>query len=152
MSKDDQPNDSVPLPPKFHLTFFQWIYGTISADLLDTDLSKGDTAQQVWDKIKAILQDNKATRALYLEKQFTYYHLSSFSDVLSYCKQLKCLKDQLASVDHPASENMLVMRLIAGLRNTDFDTVTTIRAQTEPLSGFETARSCLLEVTRCFND
>ncbi|XP_021738227.1 uncharacterized protein LOC110704727 [Chenopodium quinoa] len=100
----------------------QWIYGTISTDLLDTVLCKD-------------------------------CHLSSFSDVSSYCKQLKCLKDQLASVDHPNSEKVFVMRLIAGHRNTDFDIVAAILAQTEPLPSFEIARSrLLLEETRCSND
>ncbi|XP_021740384.1 uncharacterized protein LOC110706736 [Chenopodium quinoa] len=131
----------------------QWIYGTISTDLLQTVLSKGDMAQQVWHKIKAIFQDNKMTRVLYLEKQFTDLHLSAFSDVSSYCKQLKCLKDQLASVDQPVLELMLVMRLIAGFCNTDFDVVAAIFAQTEPLPSFETTRSLLLlEETTCTNE
>ncbi|XP_021717936.1 uncharacterized protein LOC110685720 [Chenopodium quinoa] len=60
-----------------------WIYGTISTDLLETILCKGDTAQQVWDKLKEIFQDNKTTRAVYLENQFNQLYLSKFSDVSS---------------------------------------------------------------------
>ncbi|XP_021763659.1 protein FAM98A-like [Chenopodium quinoa] len=117
------------------------------------NLSVWDTAQQVWDKIKNIFQDNKATRALYLESQFNDLHLSAFLDVSAYCKQLKSLKDQLANVDHPISERKLVLKLIGGLHSTDFDTVVAILAQTEPLPSFETARSkLLLEETRCNNE
>ncbi|XP_021774366.1 uncharacterized protein LOC110738310 [Chenopodium quinoa] len=47
-----------------------WIYGTISTDLLETILCKGDTSQQVWNKPKEIFQDNKTTRTVYLENQF----------------------------------------------------------------------------------
>ncbi|XP_021747901.1 uncharacterized protein LOC110713761 [Chenopodium quinoa] len=32
----------------------QWLYGTISIDLLHTVLCRGDTAQQVWNKLKDI--------------------------------------------------------------------------------------------------
>ncbi|XP_021735756.1 uncharacterized protein LOC110702358 [Chenopodium quinoa] len=71
-SKTPRPTGvSDPLWQRLDSIVKQWIYSTISSYLLDTVLAKGDTAQQVWDKIKAIFQDNKANWALYLEKQFT---------------------------------------------------------------------------------
>ncbi|XP_021761066.1 uncharacterized protein LOC110725908 [Chenopodium quinoa] len=121
-----------------------WIYGTISSDLLETILCRGATAQDIWDKLKALFQDNKNTRAVYLENQFNSLHLSNFPDISSYCRQLKTLKDQLANVDQPVSELKLVIRLVSGLVNTDFDTVAAMIQQTEPLPTFETTRSRLL--------
>ncbi|XP_021766585.1 uncharacterized protein LOC110731041 [Chenopodium quinoa] len=53
-----------------------WIYGTISEDLLETIL-----CQQIWDKLKAIFQDSKQTRAVYLENQFNALHLYNFADI-----------------------------------------------------------------------
>ncbi|XP_021733887.1 uncharacterized protein LOC110700632 isoform X2 [Chenopodium quinoa] len=100
-----------------------WIYSTISKDLLETVIEKGVAAQQIWDKLKAIFQDNKTTRAVYLENQFNALHLSKFSDISSYCRELKNIKDQLANVYQPVSEQKMVIRLVSGLVNTDFDTV-----------------------------
>ncbi|XP_021753588.1 uncharacterized protein LOC110718958 [Chenopodium quinoa] len=130
-----------------------WIYGTISTHLLETILCKGDTAQQVWDKLKEIFQDNKTTRADYLENQFNQLHPSKFSDISSYCRELKNLKDQPANVDQPVLEQKLVIRLVSGLVNTDFDTVAAMIQQTTSLPSFETARSrLLLEESRRAND
>ncbi|XP_021762660.1 uncharacterized protein LOC110727406 [Chenopodium quinoa] len=121
-----------------------WIYGTISTDLLETIMCKGDAAEQVWDKLKEIFQDNTTTRAVYLENQFNQLYLSKFSDISSYCRELKNLKDQLANVDQFVSEQKLVIRLVSGLVNTYFDTVATMIQQTTSLPSFETARSRLL--------
>ncbi|XP_021750674.1 uncharacterized protein LOC110716366 [Chenopodium quinoa] len=120
-----------------------WIYGTISTYLLETILCKGDKTQQVWDKLKGIFQDNKTTRAVYLENQFNQLHLSKFSDFSSYCRELKNLKDQISNVDQPVSEQKLVIRLVSGLVNTYFDIVAAMIQQTTPLPSFETARSPL---------
>ncbi|XP_021735143.1 uncharacterized protein LOC110701830 [Chenopodium quinoa] len=74
-------------------------------------------------------------------------------DISSYCRELKNLKDQLANVDQPVSEQKLVIRLVSGLVNTDFDIVVVMIQQTSPLHSFETARSrLLLEESRRAND
>ncbi|XP_021738378.1 uncharacterized protein LOC110704872 [Chenopodium quinoa] len=86
----------------------QWIYGTISKDLLETILGRKSTAQQTWDRIKDIFQDNKT------------------------------------NVDQPISDQKLVLLLVAGLNKTDYDTVATMIAQTDPLPSFNTACSRLL--------
>ncbi|XP_021732973.1 uncharacterized protein LOC110699764 [Chenopodium quinoa] len=82
---------------------------------LETILCKGDTAQQIWDKLKAIFQNNKTTRAVYLENQFNSLHLSNSSDISSYCHELKNLKDQLANVDQTVLDQKMVIRLVSGL-------------------------------------
>lgn len=93
----------------------QWIYGTISSYLLQTVLYRGDSARVFWDRLKAIFHDNKLTRAVYLENQFNSLHLSNFSEASPYCTKLKNLKDQLANLDQPESEQKLVLRLVSGL-------------------------------------
>ena len=93
----------------------QWIYGTISSDLLQTVLSRGDKAQQVWE-----------TREVYLQNQFNNLHLSQFSDIYcSYSQKLITLKDQLANVDHAVSEQNLVCILL-------MDFLTLILMSTQP--------------------
>ncbi|XP_048496234.1 uncharacterized protein LOC125495528 [Beta vulgaris subsp. vulgaris] len=122
----------------------KWIYGTISTDLLQTVLYCGATALETWNRIKVIFQDNKNTHAVYLENQFNALHLSNFTDISTYCQQLKSLKDQLANVDQIVSEQKLVLRMVSGLVNTDFDTMASMIQQMDPLASFKTAISRLL--------
>ncbi|XP_021751032.1 uncharacterized protein LOC110716697 [Chenopodium quinoa] len=131
----------------------QWVYSTIFTDLLNTILAPKSSAQQLWDRIKEIFQDNKNTRAVYLENQFNSLHLSNFPSVTAYCQQLKSLADQLANIEQPVTEQKLVIQLVSGLTGTDFDTVATMIQQTDPLPSFNTARSrLLLEESRRAND
>ncbi|XP_021771214.1 uncharacterized protein LOC110735350 [Chenopodium quinoa] len=61
-SKTTKPTDiSESLWTRLDAIVKQWIYGTISSDLLETILCKGDTAQH---------QDNKATRAQYNNRRW----------------------------------------------------------------------------------
>ncbi|RHN64964.1 hypothetical protein MtrunA17_Chr4g0074801 [Medicago truncatula] len=52
----------------------QWIYGTISIDLLHTIIERDSTAQTAWDRLFNIFFDNKNSRALYLEQEFSCHH------------------------------------------------------------------------------
>ena len=74
------------------------------------------TRLETWNRMKAIFQDNKNSRDVYLENQFNALHLSNFTDISAYCQQLKSLKDQLANVDQIVSEQKLVL-CIYGLRS-----------------------------------
>ncbi|KAJ9554207.1 hypothetical protein OSB04_018252 [Centaurea solstitialis] len=121
----------------------QWIYGTISNELLQTILVKDATASQAWMKLESIFQDNKNARAVYLEKQFTSVHLDDFPSMTDYCQQVKMLADQLANVDAPVSNNRLVLQLISGL-NENYDTIASMIQQSDPLPDFFDARSRLI--------
>ncbi|KAL2933214.1 Retrovirus-related Pol polyprotein from transposon TNT 1-94 [Bienertia sinuspersici] len=87
----------------------QWIYGTISSDLLKIILSRKSTAQQAWDRLKEIFQDNKTSRALYLEHQFNNLHLHNFPNCTASGQQIKSLADQLANIDHNLTEQKMVI-------------------------------------------
>ncbi|XP_074303786.1 uncharacterized protein LOC141638278 [Silene latifolia] len=90
----------------------QWIYSTISLDLLHTILEPGSTAQAAWDRLKDIFNDNKHSRAVLLEQQFTNTHMDNFPNVSSYCQSLKMIADQLANVGSPVSDTRLVLQLV----------------------------------------
>lgn len=45
----------------------QWMYSTISNDLLITILTPNTTAEKTWQALETIFIDSKPTRALYLE-------------------------------------------------------------------------------------
>ena len=149
-SKDKETTD--PISPetwaRLDAIVLQWIYSTISNDLLHTILAPDSTAKQAWDHLKGIFQDNKNSRALYLERQFTNTQLDNFANVSAYCQELKVIVDQLSNVGAPVSNDRLVLQLIAGL-NESYDGVATIIQQNDPLPAFYEARSkIILEETR----
>ncbi|KAL3622133.1 hypothetical protein CASFOL_033544 [Castilleja foliolosa] len=126
----------------------QWIYGTISNDLLHTIIKPDSTAAQAWNALANIFQDNKTSRAVYLEHSFANTKLDNFANVSSYSQALKSLSDQLSNVGAPISNERLVLQLISGL-NEQFDGVAMLLQQTTPLPEFYEARSKLiLEETR----
>ncbi|KAL4558896.1 hypothetical protein LXL04_037101 [Taraxacum kok-saghyz] len=127
----------------------QWIYSTISADLIQTIMKPGATAKELWDRLTEIFQDNKVTRVVYLEEQFNSTLLDAFSNVAEYCDRLKFIADQLANVGNPISETKMVLQLVAGLNKGEYDTVATLIQQADPLPSFNKASSqLLLEETR----
>ncbi|XP_014489620.1 uncharacterized protein LOC106752450 [Vigna radiata var. radiata] len=121
----------------------QWIYSTISNDLLHTILQSDFTAQQAWERLQNIFQDNKPSCAAYLENQFTHVHMDDYPNISAYCQELKMLADQLSNVGAPVSNQRLVLQLIAGL-NENYDGVATFIQQTNPLPRFYKARSRLI--------
>lgn len=64
------------------------MYNTISKDVLHTIMKPDATTMKLWQSLEAIFQDNKHTRTVYLEEQFTNTHLRIFTNVADYCKQL----------------------------------------------------------------
>ncbi|KAL7613428.1 hypothetical protein Lser_V15G05215 [Lactuca serriola] len=78
-------------------------------------MKPGVAAQQLWNRLSEILQDNKATRAVYLEEQFTSTRLDAFASVTEYCACLKNLADQLTNVGNLVSEQKMVLQFVSGL-------------------------------------
>ena len=58
-----------------------WIYGSISPDLLTAILLKDDTAQSAWARLESMFQDNKASSASHLEQDLTL--ISTISHLLT---------------------------------------------------------------------
>ncbi|CAH9141632.1 unnamed protein product [Cuscuta epithymum] len=126
----------------------QWIYGTISMDLLHTILVPDSTAQRAWERLADIFQDNKNSRAVHLETQFSNTRLEQFPTVAAYCQTLKTIADNLANVDSPVDERRLVLRMVHGLPE-QYNTIASLIQQTTPLPDFFKARSMIkLEETR----
>ncbi|XP_010686751.1 uncharacterized protein LOC104900919 [Beta vulgaris subsp. vulgaris] len=92
----------------------QWLYGTITTDLLLNVLDDKSTAMTAWERLRNIFQDNKGTR--------------------------------LAAIDHPISEERLVLQLVGKLTS-DYLMVSTLIQQSTPLPIFDKACS-MLELDR----
>ncbi|XP_071708799.1 uncharacterized protein [Rutidosis leptorrhynchoides] len=115
--KDDPENEE--LWHRHDTIILQWIYATLSTDLMDTILEPDTTAKQANTK------------------------LDDFPNVSAYCKQLKMLSNQLANVDSKVEPKRLVLQLVAGL-NENYATIRTHLNQMDPLPSFYDARSKLI--------
>ncbi|XP_076901887.1 uncharacterized protein LOC143556463 [Bidens hawaiensis] len=120
----------------------QWIYGTISTDLLQTIIKPKTTAFEAWNALESLFQDNKLARALTLQQKLTNTRLENFSNMEAYCREVKVLSDQLTNVDAPLSNQQLVLQLLGGLTE-QYETTATILQQTIPFPDFNAARSRL---------
>ncbi|CAH9145021.1 unnamed protein product [Cuscuta epithymum] len=134
--------DDPALWTRLDANVLQWIYGSISNDLLHTIIQPNSTAKAAWDRLTDIFLDNKHTRAIHLENQFSNTRLDQFSSIDAYCRTLKTLSDDLANVGAPVDNRRLVLRLVNGL-NGQFESVASFIQQQVPLPSFFTARSML---------
>ncbi|XP_010677710.1 uncharacterized protein LOC104893311 [Beta vulgaris subsp. vulgaris] len=123
-------------------TVLQWIYSTISTDLLHTIIEPDLTALAAWRRLRDIFQDNKTSRVIVLEQEFTHLSMADFPSSSSYCQRLKELSDQLRQVGTTISNDHLVLQLVSGLTPA-YSTVGTFIRQTSPLPPFYQARSML---------
>ncbi|MCI36118.1 polynucleotidyl transferase, partial [Trifolium medium] len=114
----------------------------VSQDILQSILVVDDSAEECWKCIAAMFHDNKHSRALQLENQFSNTHLENFPSTKAYCNRLKILSDQLANVDSPVTNTRLILKMIFGLTDAYSGFVTYIQ-QHGPLPTFATARSRL---------
>ncbi|XP_074267190.1 uncharacterized protein LOC141590498 [Silene latifolia] len=123
-------------------TVLQWIYATLSNDLLETVVEENSTAMECWNRIRNIFQDNQHSRAVTLEQEFSHTMMEDFSSASAYCQRLKSITDQLRNVGSPVSDNRLVLQLVSGLTE-PYHGVGTIIRQSNPLPPFYRARSML---------
>ncbi|PNX86645.1 hypothetical protein L195_g042726 [Trifolium pratense] len=120
----------------------QWMYATVSQDILQSILVIDDSAEECWKRIAAMFHDNKHSRAVQLENQFSNTHLEDFASTTAYCNRLKTLSDQLFNVDSPVSNTRLVLKMVSGLTDAYAGFVTYIQ-QHDPLPNFPEAKSRL---------
>ena len=123
-------------------TVVQWIYSTISTDLLTTIIEADVPAMTLWNRLRDLFQDNENSRAIALEQEFNSTYLRNFSSVSAYCQHLKTLADQLKNVGAPVSNHRLVLRMVAGLTPAYKGVASVIRHK-KVLPPFYEARSML---------
>ncbi|XP_071729174.1 uncharacterized protein [Rutidosis leptorrhynchoides] len=137
---------------RLHAIVLQWIYGTISLDMLDNFLKPDQTDLQAWECIKSIFEDNKNSRAVHLRHKFSNIRLDNYPNVSAYCQvmcqksyhqDLKKLADQLANVGPALEDDHIVLQLITGF-NDNYDHVGSQLSYTKPLPTFFEARSTLI--------
>ncbi|XP_074283909.1 uncharacterized protein LOC141608456 [Silene latifolia] len=124
----------------------QWIYGTLSDDLLPRVLEDESTAYEAWKRVENIFLNNKGARLAALEHEFNNLKLANLPSLEAYCQRLRDIAGQMKDVGAAVDNNRLVLQLVRGLPSS-YDTVAAYINQTLPT--FETARSMLeLELHR----
>ncbi|XP_071693219.1 uncharacterized protein [Rutidosis leptorrhynchoides] len=114
-----------------------------SGELLQIVLTPGHTAQQTWERLKSLFHDNEHSRSVQLQQHFSNIRLDNFTNVSSYCQELKNTADQLSNVGDKVKEDRLVLQLISGL-NDSYRAIGTLLSFTKPLPSFYDARSMLI--------
>ncbi|XP_074297155.1 uncharacterized protein LOC141627842 [Silene latifolia] len=76
----------------------QWIYGSVSDELLLRILEADSTAHEAWLRLKNHFHNNKGSRAAALEHEFTHMSLEKASSLDDYCQRLKDIATQLNDV------------------------------------------------------
>ncbi|XP_062221362.1 uncharacterized protein LOC133920806 [Phragmites australis] len=125
-----------------------WLYGSISAELLEIVMSSSSTARIVWCGLEHQFLGNREQRALNLSVEFHCFLQGDLS-VTDYCRRLKSMVDGLADLSEPITDRTLVLTLLKGL-NEKFRHLQTILPMQKPFPTFVEARSQLLleEITR----
>ena len=62
-----------------------------------------------WTRLRDIFQDNKNSRAVVLEQEFSHLSMADFPNASSYCQHLKELADQLKQVGTTVYNDRLVI-------------------------------------------
>ncbi|XP_065851314.1 uncharacterized protein [Euphorbia lathyris] len=119
-------------------TVLGWIYITITNDLLKTIIEPDAIAMEAWNRLRDIFQDNKHSRAVSIEQEFSHTLMEDFSSAT-----LKELSDQLRNVDSPVSNDRLVLQMVSGLTEA-YNSIGTIIRQKDPLPLFNQARSMVI--------
>ncbi|XP_028190655.1 uncharacterized protein LOC114376646 [Glycine soja] len=123
-------------------TVLSWLYTTISNDLLHTIIEPDAMTMDAWNRLRDIFQDNKHSRMVTLEDEFSNTKMENFPNASAYRHRLKSLADQLKNVGALVLESRLVIQLVLGLTSA-YRGVGTLIRQSDPLPPFYQARLML---------
>ncbi|XP_023753420.1 uncharacterized protein LOC111901781 [Lactuca sativa] len=121
----------------------QWIYETISNNLLHTILKPNTFASQAWTVLENIFQHKQSTQVVYLDSKFVSTRLDHHPNISCYCQDMKMLADQLENVENPVSNQRLFVQFIVGL-NESYEGLAMLIQQKTPLPDFYEFRSKLV--------
>ncbi|XP_066366013.1 uncharacterized protein [Miscanthus floridulus] len=138
----DDPDIMLPDWSRIVCVVLSWLYGTISADLVEIVMAPATTACTVWLALEDQFVGNRETRALYLDAEFRNFLQGDLS-VTDYCRRLKGMADALGDLGKPVQDRTLVLNLIRGL-NEKFAVIGMHLQRARPFPSFLVARNDLL--------
>ncbi|XP_066167336.1 uncharacterized protein [Oryza sativa Japonica Group] len=119
-----------------------WLYGSISATLMQEVISPTTTTRSVWRDLELHFLDNGERRAVNLTAEVHHLQQGDLS-IGDYCRRLKVLTDNLADVGESIKDRSLVLMLIGSL-NDKFDNLRSLLPLQVPFPTFAKAHAQLL--------
>ena len=119
-----------------------WLYNTVSRDVLQIIRAPGATAHSIWAAILDLFRDHQLHRAVYLEAEYRSLYQGNLS-ITDYCAKLKQLADALRDLGQPIPESSQVLNMLRGLNGKYRHTISAITSK-QPPHTFLSARSQLL--------
>lgn len=138
---------SVPNP-----TYTYWIrqdqllLHAIIASVSETVLpliASSTTSKEAWERLIKLYANKSRSRAMHLKEKLTLFRRESRS-VSEYLQGLKSISDELCLIDHPISEDDLIIHVLNGLGSEFKEIAVAIRARESPIS-FEELHDKLVE-------
>ncbi|XP_076940382.1 uncharacterized protein LOC143609534 [Bidens hawaiensis] len=93
----------------------QWIYATVSDEILGRILQDESTAHQAWNRLQDIFLNNKGPRVAALETEFSNIRLQNFPNIEAYHQRIRDVRNQLADVRIYMSDERMVIQFVNGL-------------------------------------
>jgi hypothetical protein len=119
-----------------------WIYNTITRDILRIVRIPDAPAHTIWTAIVDLFRDHQLHRAVYLDAEFRSLYQGDLN-ITDYTAKLKELADALRDLGQPVSEPSQVLNMLRGLNNKFRHTISTITSK-QPPHTFLSAQSFLL--------
>jgi hypothetical protein len=138
---DDAPSND-PRWIQMDSVVLNWISNTISTDLHQVVRERGCTARHLWLAIKNQFLDNHEQRTLHLDVAFHTFVQGDLS-INEYCRKFKVMTDDLADLDAPVKDRILILNILQGL-NQRFEHVGSIIRCYSPFPNFLKVRDDLL--------
>lgn len=132
----------VPSWHRMDCVVLSWIYGTISAELMEIVRARGTTARLAWVGIEQQFLGNRETRALHLDAEFRNLVQGDLS-ISDYCRKMKGMADALADLGKVIPDRTLVLNVLRGL-NERFQYMSALLKRQRPFPTFIEVRSDLL--------
>ena len=92
-------------------------------------------AQEAWQRLRDIFQDNKSSRTVTLEQEFSTTTMEDFPSASAYCQRLKMMADQLKNVGALVYNNCVALQMVAGLTDA-YNVIGSLLRQSGPLPPF----------------
>ncbi|XP_062230175.1 uncharacterized protein LOC133927801 [Phragmites australis] len=97
-----------------HQCIVNWLYTTITPQMLDTVMQPDDTSYIVWSAIEGNFHDNRLTRVFYIEAEL-WNMCQGDMYITQYCTNLKSLADSLRDIGQPVHEDNQFLRARSNL-------------------------------------
>ncbi|XP_066323825.1 uncharacterized protein [Miscanthus floridulus] len=121
-----------------------WMYNTVSRDVLRIVRVPGATAFTIWATIIDLFRDHQMHRAVYLEAEYRSLYQGDLS-ITDYTAKLKELADALRDLGQMVSEPSQVLNMLRGLNGKYRHTISTITSKQPPHTFLSTRSFLLLE-------